>query len=130
VYTLNKSVSPRALVPDDGKIVRINSISQFGLSPVAIMAHQEKYRAKYTSGKNILSTAGKLKVEEFMQSPSEGEYIDENSPLDTAIHQLISYPHLSLLVTKNKKIVGVLRLSDVFAAAFHAMKESELKDTP
>jgi hypothetical protein len=31
--------------------------------------------------------------------------------------------HLSLLVTKEKKIVGVLRMADVFAATFHVMKE-------
>ena len=58
-----------------------------------------------------------------MQTPSEGEYINEKTSLDTAVHQLITGYHLSLLVTKNKKIVGILRMSDVFAAIFHVMKE-------
>jgi 3-dehydroquinate dehydratase len=42
-----------------------------------------------------------------------------------ALHQLTAGSNLSLLVTRGKDIVGVLRLSDVFAAVFHAMKESE-----
>ena len=60
-----------------------------------------------------------------MQTPSEGEYVSEDTSLDTAVHQLITGHHLSLLVTQNKKIVGILRLSDVFAATFHAMKAVE-----
>jgi CBS-domain-containing membrane protein len=31
--------------------------------------------------------------------------------------------HQSLLVTAGEKIVGILRLTDVFAALFHKMKE-------
>jgi hypothetical protein len=31
--------------------------------------------------------------------------------------------HQSLLVTRDKEIVGILRLTDVFAAVFHRMKE-------
>jgi hypothetical protein len=41
------------------------------------------------------------------------------------VHQLVTGRHLSLLVTQEKKIVGVLRMSDVFAAAFHVIKEVE-----
>jgi hypothetical protein len=41
-----------------------------------------------------------------------------------AIHQLIIGHQQSLLVTdKSNEIVGVLRLSDVFAAVFHKLKE-------
>jgi hypothetical protein len=40
--------------------------------------------------------------------------------------QLVTGRHLSLLVTIDKKIVGILRLTDVFAAIFHAMKECEI----
>jgi hypothetical protein len=31
--------------------------------------------------------------------------------------------HQSLLVTRKEKILGILRLTDVFAAVFHKMKE-------
>ena len=48
-----------------------------------------------------------------MQSPSEDEFVEENTSLDIAIHQLIMGFHLSLLVRKDEEIVGILRLSDV-----------------
>ncbi len=61
-----------------------------------------------------------------MQAPSEGEFIEEEASLEIAILQLVTGHHLSLLVTKRKKIVGVLRLTDTFAAVFHTMKECEI----
>jgi CBS domain containing-hemolysin-like protein len=54
---------------------------------------------------------------------SEGEYVSEDATLDVAIHQIIMGHHQSLLVTGDGKIVGILRLTDVFAALFHKMKE-------
>ena len=117
----------RVLEQENEHIEQINSINKFGFSPTAIIAYQEKHRAKSAPIEETLLTAAKLKVEDFMRSPSEGEYIKENTSLDIAIHQFTTGLHLSLLVTKGKDITGVLRLSDVFAAVFHAMKESDLK---
>jgi predicted transcriptional regulator len=41
--------------------------------------------------------------------------------MDTAIHQFILSNQQSLLVVEEEKIVGILRLTDVFAAVFHIM---------
>jgi hypothetical protein len=60
-----------------------------------------------------------------MQTPSPGEFVAEDCNLDTAIHRLIAGTHLSLLVTRGKQIVGILRISDVFAAVFHEMMTLE-----
>jgi predicted transcriptional regulator len=49
-----------------------------------------------------------------MHSPSEGEFVDENDSIAEAIHQLLLGHHQSLLVLRNKKVVGILKLSDVF----------------
>jgi CBS domain-containing protein len=72
-----------------------------------------------------LRTASALKVEEFMQTPSPGEFVAESANLDTAIHKLIAGTLLSLLVTRDDNIVGILRISDVFAAAFEEMMKLE-----
>ena len=61
-----------------------------------------------------------------MQAPSEGEIIDQEASLEIAVLQLVMGNHLSLLVTRDRKIVGILRLTDVFAAVFHTMKECEI----
>ena len=56
-----------------------------------------------------------------MQMPTPGEFVSEDCNLDTAIHRLIAGTHLSLLVTRGEQIIGILRISDVFAAVFHEM---------
>lgn len=61
-----------------------------------------------------------------MQTPSIGEFVSEDSSLDTAIHRLVAGGHLSLLVTRDKKIIGILKLSDVFAAVFQEVIKLEL----
>jgi CBS domain containing-hemolysin-like protein len=75
---------------------------------------------------DICSKAAKLRVEDFMQALSEGEFIDQEASLEIAVLQLVMGHHLSLLVSRNSKIVGILRLTDVFAAVFHTMKECEI----
>jgi CBS domain-containing protein len=57
-----------------------------------------------------------------MYTPTEGEYVSEDATLAVAIHQLVVGHHQSLLVTRGDQIVGILRLTDVFAAIFHKMK--------
>jgi CBS domain-containing protein len=63
---------------------------------------------------DICRKAANLKVRDIMHTPSQGEYVSEDSTLNEALHQLILGPHQSLLVTRGKEIVGVLRLTDVF----------------
>jgi hypothetical protein len=43
-----------------------------------------------------------------------------------AVMQLVMGRHLSLLVTRDTDIIGILRLTDAFAAVFHIMKECEI----
>jgi CBS-domain-containing membrane protein len=73
---------------------------------------------------DICRKAGGQKVKKFMYTPSEGEYVDESGSLGEAIHQLVIGHHQSLLVTQQKNIVGILRLTDVFAAVYEVMKDS------
>ncbi len=68
-----------------------------------------------------------LIVKDFMHTPKQGEYIVEDATLGEAIHQLIIGKHHSLLVTKGEDIVGILRLTDVFAYVYNEMKACEIK---
>lgn len=80
--------------------------------------------------KEALRRASKKLVDEFMQKPTPDEYVSQSSALDLAIHKLVAGTHIALLVTEGEggEIVGVLRMADVFAATFHAMKEADLSD--
>ncbi len=114
----------RSLEPEGEHTGSWTDIDKFGFSAKAAALQREQYRRQEIPLEDIFQEAAKLKVEEFMQTPSESEYVDAKTSLHTAIHQMITDPSLSLLVFEEKEIVGVLRLSDVFGAVFHTMKKS------
>ena len=116
----------RALDPHGENGNDIKDLSQFGFSASFVWDLRKQQRLQQKPLKDLCTKAARLKVEDIMQTPTEGEYIDYEAPLDIAIQQLVWGDHLSLLVTRDKDIVGILRLTDVFAAVFHAMKECEI----
>jgi len=63
---------------------------------------------------DICRKAAAVKVKNIMHTPSEGEYVDEKATLNEAVIQLLVGKHQSLLVTRGREIVGILRLTDVF----------------
>jgi CBS domain-containing protein len=82
---------------------------------------QEQYALFDKPLDDICKKAAQLKVKTFMQQLGEGEFLSEDATLDEAIHMLIMGDHHSLLVTRKKEIVGILRLTDVFAAVFQSL---------
>jgi CBS domain-containing protein len=62
----------------------------------------------------ICDRAPNIQVGDFMEVPADGVFIIQEASLGEAIHQLIMCRYHSLLVTEEKKVIGILRLSDVF----------------
>jgi len=115
----------RSLESEDKQMKKIEENIQFGFSPNFITKMKKQYRHKGRSMNEICLVPAKMKVENCMNIPSGYEYIEEDIPLDIAMHQLLMGPYLSLMATRDKDIVGILRLSDVFTAVVNAMKENE-----
>ncbi len=112
----------KAIEPDYKANAEIEQLREFNFSDDYITQLRDLYRShRNVMNNQSLKEASKKKVEEFMQTLSAGEFVSENSSLDTAIHRLVAGTHLSLLVTRQQKIVGILRIADVFAAVFHKM---------
>ncbi|MDA8137773.1 MAG: CBS domain-containing protein [Desulfobacteraceae bacterium] len=101
-------------------------MAKFGFSKKFLLSMLETYELFNKPLDDLCKKAGQAKVKTFMHQPTEGEYIDANDSLDKAIHLLFVGRHQSLLVTEGKEITGLLRLTDVFAAVFHAIKECNL----
>ncbi|MGB3210929.1 MAG: CBS domain-containing protein [Desulforhopalus sp.] len=116
----------KAIEPDFETGSEVNQLKDFNFSNEYITKLRDLYRShgKILS-KPSLREASTKKVEDFMQTPSPGEYVSEECSLDQAIHRLVGGTHLSLLVTRGDKIIGILRISDVFAAVFHEMTALE-----
>ena len=112
-----------ALEPKYMDMIEGEGSRRYGISKKFMKSVWEDYNLFAKPLDDICRKAGDQNVKAFMYTPTEGEYVSEDASLDIAIHQLILGHHQSLLVTRDKKIVGILRLTDVFAAVFHKMKE-------
>jgi CBS domain-containing protein len=111
-----------ALEPNYGKVEGIEVLERSGYSPDLIKSMLKDNILWSEPLQFVRERATELKVSDFIQAPSEGEYIDENATLDEAIHQLVAYPYQSLLVTSGDEVVGILRLSDVFSKICDTIK--------
>ncbi|BHH84989.1 CBS domain-containing protein [Desulforhopalus sp. 52FAK] len=109
----------KAIEPKFDFVGEIKELKKFNFSDDYLVELRAAYReqSKIINKTTLTKAAGK-KVEQFMQTHSSGEYINEEGSIDQAIHKLVSGKHLSLLVTKDEKITGILRVADVFAAVF------------
>lgn len=112
----------KAIQPEFQFAEELEEMRSFKFSEEYLVGMRDKQRssAKILVQETLREAAGK-KVEEFMQTPTSGEFVSEECSLDTAIHRLVAGAHMSLLVTRGERIVGILRVSDVFAAVFHGM---------
>ncbi len=113
----------KALEPKYQDMIQGKESHRLGISKSFMKSMLEDYQLFTSPMDDICRKAGEQNVKVFMSSLTEGEYISEDKTLDIAIHQFIMGNHQSLLVTGGDKIVGILRLTDVFAALFHKMKE-------
>ena len=114
----------KALEPKYKELQTDGTARHLGFSTKFIQGMLDQFSLWATPLGDICIKAANRKVKEFMYTPTAGEYVHQDASLDVAIHQLIIGHHQSLLVTdKSGEIVGVLRLSDVFAAVFHKLKE-------
>lgn len=111
-----------ALEPNYGKVEGMDVLERSGFSPDLIRDMLENNVLWAEPSQFFAERAAVLKVGDFIEAPSEGEYIDQNATLAEATHQLIVQPYLSLLVTDDDDVVGILRLSDVFAKVCDIIK--------
>ena len=116
----------RALEPKYGEMGDQKSISRFGFSQKFLQSLREQFSLLDRPFDESCRKAAQEKVKKFMHTPTEGEYVQEDATLDVAIHRLVMGHHQSLLVTRGEKIVGIIKLTDVFAEIFQTMKICEL----
>jgi CBS domain-containing protein len=118
-----------ALEPKYNEILEQGKLQQHhGLTKKYLESIMTQYNMWDSDLSKICRKSGKQPVTKFMHTLTEGEYVDENATLAEAIHQLVMGHKQSLMVTRNNKISGILRLTDVFASVFHTMKQCCGKD--
>ena len=113
----------RALEPQYDDANGVKTLDNFGFSAQFVRHLRKQQRRQGAPLEDLCKKAEALKVEDFMHAMAEDEFIDHEATLDMAIHQLVQEKLLSLMVTRDNNTIGILRLADVFAAVYHAMKE-------
>lgn len=134
VYDQNKNIIGkisqfdvlRSLEPKYEEIGDLKAISRFGWSPAFVKSMLTNYGLWERPLQDICRKAAQKIVKDIMVTYSEGEYVSEDASLDEAIHLLVMGYHQSLLVSRDKEIVGILRLTDVFREVCSSIKACEL----
>lgn len=107
----------KALEPKYQKIISSESIARTATSGFSLDFLKDMFKHYGLFGKPLrvlCQKAFSMKVNNFMYSPGEGEFVRDEDTLEVAVHQLIVGSHQSLLVKRDEKIIGILRLVDVF----------------
>ena len=112
----------KALEPKYALLGDIETLSRAGLSTEFVtdmMANMSFWRDESS---DIRRRARTVRVKDAMRKVDEN--IDENASFMEAIHSLVMWQTLSTLVTRRGQVVGILRLSDLFAAVSEYVRGS------
>jgi CBS domain-containing protein len=104
----------RSLEPKYSELVDLKKVSGFGLSAEYMRSMMADFDLWKTPLEDLCHKAATVSLGSIVAAPLEGELVDSEATLDQAVHQLIMGHHQSLLVTSGDRIVGMLRLTDVY----------------
>ncbi|KIX14566.1 hypothetical protein X474_08220 [Dethiosulfatarculus sandiegensis] len=116
----------KGLEPKYDEIVDTSKLSRFGFTPEFTRSIMQHYKLLQAPLDQVCQKAATLKVKDMMNKVDKNEYLDIETTLDQAIHCFVMGHNQSLMVTKRGKVVGILRLSDVFKEICYRIKLCEL----
>jgi CBS domain-containing protein len=101
----------KGLEPKYKNLFDVDKLSRVNLSSKFIETLFEKFSLWHEIPMDLCSVASNIKVLDIMQ-PIE-ESVDEDETLPMAIHKIIMWQFLSVLVKRGNEVVGILRTSDL-----------------
>jgi CBS domain-containing protein len=111
----------RALEPKYEEMRSGTGVTRLGFSRKFLVSMLDRYDLFAQPMEQMCRHVFEQKVARYMQRPCDGEQIEVDASLDQALHQLLICQHQSLLVMEGERIIGILRLTDVFSAVFAAI---------
>lgn len=117
-----KALQPRRDILDD-----TGKLASAGVSEQVISSVMDHYRFFQDNLSDLCERASGMTVKDVMRPVSES--IDENSSLAEAISKIIQWESLSVPVKRGNRVVGLLRLSDVYQEIADYMKHITKKAT-
>ena len=114
-----------ALEPGYSNLDTSKWVGRSGLSKKMLIELREQFQLWEQPLEVMCKAVCDARVKDHMQEPTEGEFVSEDDTLNIAAHRIVMGRHHSLLVTRNKVIVGVLRSTDLFNALCDLMEACE-----
>jgi len=102
----------KALEPGYKNLGELDMISKAGLNKEFITSMMKNFELLQDDLDDIRTRTKTIKMKDVMRPMTE--QVDINDTINEAIHKIIMWQILSVLVTKGGKVVGILRLSDLF----------------
>ncbi|MCF7809925.1 CBS domain-containing protein [bacterium] len=112
----------KALEPKYTILGDVERLSKSGLSSEFIDSMMENYNFWRDDLTEIFHRARNIRIKQVMKPVTES--IDENCSLAETIHKIVMLQTLSILVTRNDQVVGILRLSDLFTKVTDLVKSA------
>ena len=116
----------RGFEPGYRDMGELRGMSRSGLSARFIKSMIDKYNLWQGALGDICMKAANEKVMDMMYRLTALEYVEEDATLDQAAHQFVIGHHQSLLVIRADKVVGILRLEDVFNEICKAVRACQV----
>jgi len=116
----------RALEPKYKDVGDSKYLGLSGLSNKMLISIRESFGLYEWPIETLPDVIAALEVADVMQTPSEGEFVSEEDTLNIAMHRIVMGHHHSLLVTRDKRIIGILRSTDVFNALYNMIEPERL----
>ena len=119
------------LEPAYKEIGDVRTMALSGISQDFLKSLADNYQLWQKPLGDICGKAFKIKVKDIDYTTTKGNFIKEDATLDQAIHQLIVGYHQNVLVTRegDNRIVGILRLYDVFKKVASIIKRCKIDDS-
>lgn len=117
----------RGLEPKYRNLMERRGMAHLGFTRQFLKGMLEQYNLWEEPFDDICRKASAWHVGDFMVAPADNELIEASATLGQAAHQIVMGHHQSLLVTEGGRVVGVLRLSDLFAEVAGRIKACEIK---
>lgn len=111
-----RAMEPRYMEIGDASWVRKSVFDRRALTEM-----REKFELWERPLEDMCRDIGQLKVKDYMQVPSDGEFVEEDDTMNVAMHRTIMGRHHSLLVIRNREIVGILRSTDLFNTLYETL---------
>ncbi len=113
----------RGFEPNYQQIGTDVDVSRFGFSAAFMHSIQEQFKLWDRPLEELRRIVSRVKVTDVMYKATDLQRVREEDPLDMAMHQIVMGRHQSLLVTRGKKIVGILKSTDAFGALCREIDE-------